>query len=139
MPALQTAHAIYKDEKLIFADKDNIPENGAEVIITFINKSKPAPVLATDPIRDLRGRGKGEKFAICIDNKGYEASLEIGKLYQVIPDKEADKHGYIRLIDESEEDYAFNVSRFHVLSLPPPVEKVLLSALRVEKTEILEV
>jgi len=62
MPALQTVHAIYKDEKLIFTDRSTLPENGVEVIITFINKSKPAPVLATDPIRDLRGRGRGENL-----------------------------------------------------------------------------
>ena len=79
------------------------------------------------------------QFAICLDNKGYEASLEIGKLYQVIPDEEAARHGYVKIIDETEEDYAFTASRFHLLSLPMPVEKVLLSALRVEKTEILEV
>lgn len=71
------------------------------------------------------------QFAICLDNEGYEASLEIGKLYQVIPDEEAARHGYLRLIDESEEDYAFTASRFHVLQLPIPVEKALLSALRV--------
>lgn len=78
------------------------------------------------------------QFAICLDNKGYEASLEIGKLYQVIPDEEAARHGYVKIIDETEEDYAFTASRFHLLSLPMPVEKVLLSALRGERTEILE-
>ncbi len=57
------------------------------------------------------------QFAICFDNEGYEASLQIGKLYQVIPDEGADKHGYIRLIDESEDDYAFTASRFHLLQL----------------------
>ncbi len=71
------------------------------------------------------------QFAICLDNKGYEASLEIGKLYQVIPDEEAARHGYIRLKDESGEDYAFTATRFHLLQLPLPVEKILLSALRV--------
>jgi len=71
------------------------------------------------------------QFAICLDNEGYEASLEIGKLYQVIPDEEAARHGYVRLIDESGEDYAFTESRFHVLQLPLPVEKALLSALQV--------
>jgi len=71
------------------------------------------------------------EFAICLDNEGYEASLEIGKLYQVIPDEEAANHGYIKLIDESGEDYGFTASRFHLLQLPLPVEKVLLSALRV--------
>ena len=71
------------------------------------------------------------QFAICLDNKEYEASLEIGKLYQVIPDEEAVNHGYIRLIDETGEDYAFTASRLHLLHLPLPVEKVLLSAFRV--------
>ncbi len=71
------------------------------------------------------------QFAICLDNEGYEASLEIGKVYQVIPDEEAADHGYIRLIDESGEDYAFTATRFHLLKLPLPVEKALLSALRV--------
>lgn len=70
------------------------------------------------------------QFAVCLDNDGYKASLEMGKLYQVIPDNEADAHGYIRIIDESGEDYAFSASRFHVLQLPISVEKTLLSALQ---------
>jgi hypothetical protein len=60
-------------------------------------------------------RRKKMQFAICLDNKGYEASLEIGKLYPVIPDEEAARHGYVRIIDETEEDYAFTASRFHLL------------------------
>jgi hypothetical protein len=39
-------------------------------------------------------------FAICLDNEGYKASLEVGKLYQIIPDNEADAHGYIRIIGD---------------------------------------
>jgi hypothetical protein len=70
------------------------------------------------------------QFAICLDNEGYEASLDIGKLYQVVPDDEAKNHGYIRIIDECGEDYAFTASRFHLLQLPPHVEEVLRSALR---------
>ncbi len=70
------------------------------------------------------------KFSICLDNEGYEASLEIGKLYQVIPDEEAVTHGYIRLIDESGEDYAFSANRFHLLQLPLSVEMVLSASLR---------
>ena len=45
------------------------------------------------------------KFAICLDNEGYKASLEAGKLYRVIQDEEAAAHGYIKIIDESGEDY----------------------------------
>jgi hypothetical protein len=67
-------------------------------------------------------------FAVCLNNEGYKASLEVGKLYRVIPDEEAEAHGYIRVIDESGEDYAFAVDRFHPVELPVAVEKVLLAA-----------
>ena len=55
------------------------------------------------------------QFALCLNNEGYPASLEIGKLYRVVPDEEAAAHGYIRIIDESGEDYAFTANRFHVM------------------------
>ena len=69
-------------------------------------------------------------FALCLDNEGYPASLEVGKLYRFIPDDEAAAHGYIRVIDESGEDYAFTASRFHMIELPITVGKALLSASR---------
>jgi hypothetical protein len=68
------------------------------------------------------------QFVICLDNEGYPASLEVGKLYRVIPDDEAAAEGLIRVIDESGEDYAFDLERFHLMSVPPAVEKVLLAA-----------
>ena len=52
------------------------------------------------------------KFGVCIDNTGYPASLEAGKLYPVIADQEAARHGYLRVIDESGEDYLYAASRF---------------------------
>jgi hypothetical protein len=70
------------------------------------------------------------QFALCLNNDGYPASLEVGKLYQMIPDDEAAAHGYIRVIDESGEDYAFTANRFHVIELPTNVGKALLSASR---------
>lgn len=72
-------------------------------------------------------REKSLSFAVCLNNEGYKASLEVGKLYRVIPDKEADAHGLIRVIDESGEDYAFAADRFHALEVPPAVQRVLLS------------
>jgi len=66
-------------------------------------------------------------FAVCINSEGYEASLEIGKLYQVIPDREADANDLIRIVDETGEDYAFAKSRFHALDVPLVVQKALLS------------
>jgi hypothetical protein len=67
-------------------------------------------------------------FVVCLNNEGYKASLEVGKLYRFIPDEEAEAEGLIRVVDESGEDYAFDVSRFHPVNLPATVEKALLAA-----------
>jgi hypothetical protein len=67
-------------------------------------------------------------FVVCLDNEGYPASLEVGKLYRFIPDEKAEAEGLIRVIDESGEDYAFDAGRFHPISLPTVVEKALLAA-----------
>ncbi len=68
------------------------------------------------------------QFALCLDNEGYPASLEVGKVYRVIPDTEAAAHGYIRVIDESGEDYAFIANRFHMVDLPLAVGQALGAA-----------
>jgi hypothetical protein len=47
------------------------------------------------------------KFLLCVHNEGYEASLEIRKLYEKLPDKEAERHDQVRIIDESGEDYLY--------------------------------
>ena len=61
---------------------------------------------------------KTSHFAVCISNEDYKASLEVGKLYWVIPDEEASSHGYIRVIDESGEDYGYAADRFFPLEIP---------------------
>ena len=53
-----------------------------------------------------------ERFAVCIDNTGYPASLEPRKLYRVVPDTGAEAHGQIRVVDESGEDYLYPDSCF---------------------------
>ena len=65
------------------------------------------------------------QFGVCTDNKGYPASLEVGKLYPVIPDGEAAKHGYLRVIDESGEDYGYSADRFVMLQVPESQAKAL--------------
>jgi hypothetical protein len=47
------------------------------------------------------------QFVVCVMNKGYAASLELRKLYQVVPDDGATKLHQIRVIDESGEDYLY--------------------------------
>jgi hypothetical protein len=67
------------------------------------------------------------QFAVCLNNEGYKASLEVGKIYRVIVDEEASTNSLIRVIDESGEDYAFSANRFYPIKVPKPVEEVLLS------------
>jgi len=71
-------------------------------------------------------RKQPTRFAVCIKNKGYEASLEVGKLYRVIPDPEAQGHGYLRIVDESGEDYGYAADRFFSIEVPKPLERALL-------------
>ena len=73
-------------------------------------------------------KSSGARFAVCIDNSGYPASLEVHKIYQVIPDEHAAEEGDLRVIDESGEDYLYPVSQFMVIELPKEVEQKLLKA-----------
>ncbi len=73
---------------------------------------------------------RATQFAVCLDNGGYSASLEVGKLYRVIPDVDALEHGYLRVVDESGEDYGYSAKRFCPLKVPQPVAHALSSRLR---------
>jgi hypothetical protein len=64
-------------------------------------------------------------FAICVQNEGYEASLELRKLYPVLDDDFGSQHGMIRVVDESGEDYLFPNEYFVRVSLPQAVTKQL--------------
>ena len=68
------------------------------------------------------------QFVVCIKNTGYPASLELHKIYRVIPDKDAAEDGDIRVIDESGEDYLYPASYFAGIKVPTVVEKSLLCA-----------
>jgi hypothetical protein len=69
-------------------------------------------------------------FAICLDNEDYEASLELRKIYAVLPPQSNDPKGYIRVVDESGEDYLYNAKAFETIDLPPRTERKLLATLR---------
>jgi hypothetical protein len=68
------------------------------------------------------------RFAVCINNAGYAASLELRKLYEVVSDPEAEKDQMIRVIDESGEDYLYSADRFVLAALPASVEQAVLHA-----------
>ena len=88
----------------------------------------------------MKRRGKQEPhFAVCINNKGYEASLETGKLYRTAPDDEAASHSSIRVVDESGVDYGYSVSRFFPIDVPQALEKALASATGLVSEDMLQV
>jgi hypothetical protein len=68
------------------------------------------------------------QFVICVGNKGYPASLELRKIYQVVPDKVAAKLHQIRVIDESGDDYLYPVDYFVPVQLPQSVERAVRRA-----------
>ncbi len=73
----------------------------------------------------MNNQNSSSQFVVCINNLENEASLEFGKIYNVIPDADAESDGMIRIIDESGEDYMFAASRFYPVQLPVQLEQML--------------
>ena len=71
---------------------------------------------------------KSARFAVCLNNSGYRASLELHKIYRIIPDEDAAEDGDIRIVDESGEDYLYPARWFVLVRLPQPVKLSLLKA-----------
>jgi hypothetical protein len=69
-----------------------------------------------------------KQLVVCIDNEGHPASLEKRKIYVTLPDRAAEKHGLLRIIDESGEDYLYPKTFFRPIALPQAVKKAVLSA-----------
>jgi hypothetical protein len=67
-------------------------------------------------------------FVVCVRNEGYEASLELHKIYRVLPDPDAEKEGDIRVVDESGEDYLYPVDWFVPIEVPDAVQASLSEA-----------
>ena len=66
------------------------------------------------------------EFVVCLKNDGYAASLEVHKIYRILPDPEAEKDGDLRIVDESGEDYLYPKDWFVLIEVPEAVEASLL-------------
>ena len=77
----------------------------------------------------------GKQFVVCIDNSDYPASLELHKIYQVLPDQRAAEDDFLRVIDESGEDYLYSVDRFVPVELPQKVERSVMRTIK-ESTKL---
>jgi hypothetical protein len=68
---------------------------------------------------------ESKHFAICIHNGEYAGTLELRKVYEVLDDASAEKRHYMRIIDESGEDYLYPQSWFVPVAVPENVEQLL--------------
>jgi len=64
-------------------------------------------------------------FALCINNRGYEGSLLVGKVYKIIKPEQNDRPGDLRVVDEEGEDYLYSADRFVPIELPPQARRAL--------------
>ncbi|MGA9319487.1 MAG: hypothetical protein WBW06_00335 [Xanthobacteraceae bacterium] len=69
-----------------------------------------------------------KQLVVCVENEGYAASLEKRKLYVALRDPSADKHGLIRIVDESGDDYLYPKIFFRPVALPQSVKRAVLAA-----------
>jgi hypothetical protein len=73
-------------------------------------------------------KSAAKQLVVCVKNEGYVASLERRKFYVALRDAVADKHGLLRVIDESGEDYLYPKTFFRAVALPLSVKKAILAA-----------
>lgn len=72
----------------------------------------------------MRVQPSAGSFALCVENGGME-DLEVRKIYQVLPDREANRDGFVRVVDESDEDYLYPSDLFVPVKLPAAVVRRL--------------
>lgn len=75
-------------------------------------------------------KNTSRRYAVCIANKGNEASLERHKLYVLLPDRQAEADGLVRVVDEDAEDYLYPADWFVAVEVPRAVQTSLLKAPR---------
>ncbi len=73
-------------------------------------------------------RPSSQQFLLCVKNDAYPASLEVRKVYQALPDPAASARGFVRVVDESGEDYLYPADNFIAVDLPPAAVDALLAA-----------
>lgn len=66
-------------------------------------------------------------YALCIDNGGYPESLDVRKVYPVLPDERAAGNDYIRVIDETGEDYLYPAKYFVLVEVPQQAAESMLA------------
>ena len=77
---------------------------------------------------EAMAKAQAKQLVVCVNNDGYLASLERRKIYVALRDADAEKHGLIRIVDESGDDYLYPKAFFRTIALPQAVRKAVLAA-----------
>jgi hypothetical protein len=70
---------------------------------------------------------------VCVDNEGNEVSLQLWKIYKPLRDRDARSEGFLRIVDESGEDYLFPEENFVPIELPAEAKKPFERAAREQR------
>lgn len=68
------------------------------------------------------------RFLLCVNNADYPASLEVRKVYASLPDPVAESTGFVRVVNESGEDYLYPQTLFIAVELPQAAEAMFTAA-----------
>ena len=71
---------------------------------------------------------QAKQLVVCVNNAGYPASLEKRKIYLSLHDINAEKHGLLRIVDESGDDYLYPKALFRSIALPQSVKRAVMAA-----------
>jgi hypothetical protein len=74
------------------------------------------------------GQEPQTSYLLCVNNDDYPVSLELRKVYRAVPDADAEEDGFVRVIDESGEDYLFPQRLFVSIDLPPAAQTLFTEA-----------
>jgi hypothetical protein len=77
---------------------------------------------------EIMAKAQAKQLVVCVNNDGYLASLERRKIYVALRDSDAEKHGLMRIVDESGDDYLYPRAFFRAIALPQAVRKAVFAA-----------
>lgn len=116
--------------KLLIAAKGT--QKASRITLSLDERNTVALYVAVQHLRTPTERDAGNwlsdlagRFAVCVDSGEYPASLERRKLYEILPDADAARHGQLRVIDESGEDYLYPLVYFKLVELSPSLNRLV--------------
>ena len=79
-------------------------------------------------MKTMSRKKKRSKFLLCVNNEAYPASLDIRKVYRALPDRTAAARNFVRVIDESGEDYLYPADMFVPIDVPSAAKEAFAMA-----------